>query len=291
MSGGGAQQVTAQSYYDMIQHIYVAYFGRPADPDGELYFANGFLGIAGPTAIRGVSEAYSTNAAVAGYVDIFGKSQESADLYPGATSVFVNAVYRNLFNRDAEQAGLDYWAGLIDAGAISKANAAISIMAGAQGTDADTITKKVQVAAAFTAAASADPQKKAAYAGLAANAVVRTMLAGVTATTDVAAFASTIDATFNQLTGGSGGGTDYYAAVAPIIQQRCAGCHSAHPTIAGYNPAPLGIMFDTSDQIHAMAQAIYDNVVSTHNMPYANMTHMTDAERQTVATWFTHGAP
>ncbi|HZX27275.1 MAG TPA: DUF4214 domain-containing protein [Telluria sp.] len=289
MSGSSAQQLTAAAYYDMIQHIYVAYFGRPADPAGLDFFANGYLGAGASTNIRGVAESYAANPAVAALVDVFANSAESAALYPGANEVFINAIYRNLFNRDADPGGLSFWANAINSGAMTRANAAISIMAGAVDADATIINKKTQVAGAFTAAVNTD-QRKTAYSGLDANAAVRTMLATVNANTDVAAFGTTIEATLNQLAGGSGGGTDYYAPVAPIIVNRCVGCHSATPTIAGYTSAPLGITFDTSAEIHSRASQIYNAVVS-RSMPFGNRTGMTDAERQTVATWFEHGAP
>jgi uncharacterized membrane protein len=69
------------------------------------------------------------------------------------------------------------------------------------------------------------------------------------------------------------------------------GCHSAHPTIAGFSPAPLGIMFDTSAQIHAQAGLINTYAVETQFMPYGNMTHMTDAERAVLGQWYAAGAP
>lgn len=287
MSGSSAQQLTAAAYYDMIQHIYVAYFGRPADPAGLDFFANGYLGAGAATEIRGVAESYATNAAVAALVDAFANSAESAALYPGTNEVFINAIYRNLFNRDADPDGLAFWANAINSGAMTRANAAISIMAGAQNADATIISKKTQVAGAFTAAVNTD-QRKTAYSGLDANATVRTMLATVTDGTDVAAFGGTIESTLTALTGGSGA-PDYYAAVGPIIQSRCVGCHSANPTIPGYSSAPMGITFDNSTQIHNQASDIY-NVVVSRFMPFGNRTGMTDAERQAVATWFEHGA-
>lgn len=274
-------------YYAVVQRVYVAYFGRPADPAGQVFFANNYVAAGAPTDILGVSQAYFTNPLVRDLVDAFGNSQESRDLYPGENAVFVNAIYRNLFNRDADQAGSDFWVNAINTGAMTRGSAAVSIMAGAQGTDNELIDKKLRVASDFTAALNTD-QRRAAYSGLEANAIVRTMLASVTLATDVNAFGPTIEATINQLTGGGGG---IYAQVASIIQNRCVGCHSANPTIPGYNPAPLGITFDTSDQIHARAAEIYDVVVVTRYMPFGNMTGMTNAERAVIADWYAQGAP
>jgi mono/diheme cytochrome c family protein len=285
MSGGGALQQDASAYNDVVQRVYVAYFGRPADPDGLAYYAGMYQSSAVAPDMTSVSQAYDSNGTVKALVDSFAASAESTALYPGTNDQFIAAVYRNLYNRDPDAAGGAYWIDLLDRGLVTRANAALSIMAGSQGTDADLITRKTQVASAFTAAVNS-AARKAGYSGLAANAVVRTMLGTVTNDTDVAAFGATIEATLNQLAAPASN----FPAVQAIITQRCVGCHSATPTIPGFSPAPLGIMFDTSEEIHANADLIYQNAVQTHFMPYANRTGMTDAERATVGAWYTSGA-
>jgi hypothetical protein len=82
-----------------------------------------------------------------------------------------------------------------------------------------------------------------------------------------------------------------FSTIQAIIQQRCLPCHSAHPTIAGFNPAPLGIMFDTEAQIRGSVSDINTYAVRSHTMPYANMTNMTDAERATIGSWIAAGTP
>jgi uncharacterized membrane protein len=81
------------------------------------------------------------------------------------------------------------------------------------------------------------------------------------------------------------------AQVQPIVAQRCAACHSATPTQAGFPTAPQGIMFDTPDEIVARAPQIYQQAVVTRNMPLGNLTNMTDAERDVIAAWVQAGAP
>jgi uncharacterized membrane protein len=76
--------------------------------------------------------------------------------------------------------------------------------------------------------------------------------------------------------------------IQPILQQRCAGCHSAHPTMMG--AAPAGVMFDTPDEITQNAQRLYQQAVTLKAMPLGNVTHMTDDERQKIAMWFQGGA-
>jgi uncharacterized membrane protein len=78
------------------------------------------------------------------------------------------------------------------------------------------------------------------------------------------------------------------ADVAPVLQQRCAACHSAHPTLMG--SAPAGVRLDTPDDIARNAQRLYQQAVVLKAMPLGNVTHMTDEERQKIATWFDAGA-
>jgi cytochrome c len=76
-----------------------------------------------------------------------------------------------------------------------------------------------------------------------------------------------------------------------IIAQRCTVCHSAKPTQAGFFSAPMGIMLDTPQHIHALAAKIKAQSVTSHAMPIGNLTHMTDAERAIVGRWIAAGAP
>lgn len=283
-----SQEVAPADYHAALQRIYVAYFGRPADPAGLAFYANAYLSAGAATDIAGISASYGTNAGVKALIDSFATSQESQDLYPGDNSAFLDAVYRNLFNRAPDAAGKAFWVDLMDRGVMTRSVAAVSIMAGAQTTDLDLINMKTKVASDFTTALNT-PTRLAAYDGLTANAVVRSMLAGVTLATDVNNFQTTIENTINTLVANLGGST--YEKVAAIIQSRCVGCHSATPTIAGFSSAPAGIRFDTSAEIHGYAPRIYNAVVVTRFMPYGNMTGMTEAERTTIDTWFKMGAP
>jgi uncharacterized membrane protein len=82
-----------------------------------------------------------------------------------------------------------------------------------------------------------------------------------------------------------------FAQAQAIIAQRCQPCHSAQPTQPGYPQAPNGVMFDTRDQILGRAQQIYQQAVVTKNMPFGNLTGMTQAERDVLAAWVQSGAP
>ena len=77
------------------------------------------------------------------------------------------------------------------------------------------------------------------------------------------------------------------ADIQPILQQRCAACHSAHPTLMG--SAPAGVLFDTPQEISANAQRLYEQAVVLKAMPLGNVTKMTPDEREKIAAWFNSG--
>ena len=80
-----------------------------------------------------------------------------------------------------------------------------------------------------------------------------------------------------------------FARVCAIVQTRCAACHAQAPTQPGFAVAPKGVMLDTPERIAMQATQISQQV-SSRVMPLANLTGMTDAERDAVAQWFGHGA-
>ncbi|MGN6651908.1 urate hydroxylase PuuD [Trinickia sp.] len=75
--------------------------------------------------------------------------------------------------------------------------------------------------------------------------------------------------------------------IQPILQQRCAACHSAHPTLMG--SAPAGVLFDTPQEISTNAQRLYEQAVVLKAMPLGNVTKMTPDEREKIAAWFNAG--
>ncbi|KQV84680.1 hypothetical protein ASD15_05730 [Massilia sp. Root351] len=78
--------------------------------------------------------------------------------------------------------------------------------------------------------------------------------------------------------------------VQQVMIARCASCHSAQPTQAGFASPPGGVMLDTPEQTKQHAAKIYQRAVQNKDMPLANMTQMTDAERQLIGAWFESGA-
>ena len=202
------------AYDDVVQALYVAYFGRAADSGGLANFQAQLAGLNAPRDFAGVSDAYNTNAGIRALIDSFGNSAESNALYSGSTTSFVTAVYRNVLNRDPDAGGLQFWVDAIDRAGLAKTNASLSIMAGAlsnttpQGKiDGALVNNKTTIASHFTFAIDTSAELEG-YKGDAAAATVRSMLASATPITDVAAFQATIKSVLDSLDGpGTASGT------------------------------------------------------------------------------------
>src|SRR5437868_6801094 len=81
-----------------------------------------------------------------------------------------------------------------------------------------------------------------------------------------------------------------FSRIQPIMQRRCAYCHSLHPQSTAYTTAPQGIRFDTPQEIAAQAALIEAVAVQSHTMLLNNETNMTDAERRLLGAWIAQGA-
>lgn len=72
--------------------------------------------------------------------------------------------------------------------------------------------------------------------------------------------------------------------VTSIVKERCAPCHSMHPTILAI--APKDMVLDLPEQIFAHRQLIYQKVVIERSMPVGNLTKMSDPERDVIKSWY-----
>ena len=79
------------------------------------------------------------------------------------------------------------------------------------------------------------------------------------------------------------------ADVTPVIEQRCAVCHSLTPTQPGFSSPPAGVVLETPAQLAARADDIR-RVVSSQATPLGNVTGMTSEERSLVVAWVDQGA-
>ncbi len=81
-----------------------------------------------------------------------------------------------------------------------------------------------------------------------------------------------------------------YAAVEPILVRHCSGCHSLHPTNSAFTAPPLGVSFDSYEQVRISAARIKAVAVESDIMPLGNATGMTKAERDALGKWIDAGA-
>lgn len=145
-----------------IQGVYVALFGRPADPTGLTYF-----------------NSVTKNGADLNGIGDLASTQEYKDRFAGQNNTqVVNSIYQSLFGRDAEAAGLTFFVNALNTGTLNIKNIAIAILDGAQGTDKTTVGNKVAAADLYTKSLDT-AQEIGSYQGNAAAAQGRAFLAGV----------------------------------------------------------------------------------------------------------------
>ena len=76
-----------------------------------------------------------------------------------------------------------------------------------------------------------------------------------------------------------------------IVMTHCASCHSSTPTHEWFEEPPLGVTFDSLDQIRAHTSTIVAQSVLSTTMPMGNETGMTQDERDILGSWLRAGAP
>jgi len=81
-----------------------------------------------------------------------------------------------------------------------------------------------------------------------------------------------------------------YSDIEPIIKDRCLPCHAAVPTFEGITSPPLGVAYDTPEQVRSAAAKIKIMAVDSNVMPLGNATKITDEERVKLGQWIDAGA-
>ncbi|MBV7539438.1 DUF4214 domain-containing protein [Duganella sp. sic0402] len=229
-----------EQYTELVQSMYLGFFGRPADAPGLPFWRKNFSNASLPLTTLELSLNYTGNADIRRIVDAFADSTESQDLYTGNNNSFVNAVYLNAFNRNAEAAGREFWAGFIDRKELTRAQVLLRILQGAQNSDAAVLGKKLQAALYFTAALDQE-QEIVAYDGRSANQGARDLLATITDSTDMAAFQKQIDDFIVAL----GGGAEQlvvkrYAGFHYLQDMSNAPAYPAYSSYVSFGVAPPG---------------------------------------------------
>lgn len=153
-----------------IQKLYVAYFNRPADYEGLAFWNNVLNNNGGDLAFVSAT---------------FADSKEYADQNVGKSFYqIVNQIYQNLFNRDADVQGLEFWAGHLRNGTFTVDEIVKVIADNASDTDAKdktTYENKVAAAKAFSAELNT-ASEIIGYSGDAANNAAKTWLSTVSTT-------------------------------------------------------------------------------------------------------------
>ncbi len=121
-----------------LQELYVAYFGRAADPTGIDYWKE-----------KGI-----TTAAFA--ADMYAAPEFKSVYGSLTTEAQVNQIYKNLFDRAADVTGLTYWTKEINLGNLQLAEIAVHLIWAAQNNagssdDKTALTNRTEAAAAYTA--------------------------------------------------------------------------------------------------------------------------------------------
>lgn len=123
-----------------IVELYVIYFNRAPDSVGLQFWSTQDITIEEMAAQ-------------------FGASPEAKALYPFLAAPtlanpedFINEIYRNAFGREAEQAGLDFWIGVLedDSSPEAVAEFVLTVAQAAQGTDLLTLQNRTDIALQFT---------------------------------------------------------------------------------------------------------------------------------------------
>ena len=74
-----------------------------------------------------------------------------------------------------------------------------------------------------------------------------------------------------------------------IIKYRCGVCHASKPTFDGFDEPPLGIIFDSPEDILNNIDKIKAQSIDSDIMPPGNLTGMTKDERNKINSWIIQG--
>jgi len=142
-----------------IQEMYLAYYGRAADPQGFEYWTERFderqsLGIA---------------------LNAFGNSDEYLALLSDTSDAdLINNLYLRAFNRPAEPEGLEYYLQRLEDGRSTLPEIAWHITRGAQGEDAEVLELRLSIADSLTSKIAAlEPSYGVFYSGDTDSEIVR----------------------------------------------------------------------------------------------------------------------
>lgn len=141
----------------VIQGIYIALFGRPADPGGLAYW----------------NEVTKNGADLSEMLRVLPATEEYTSRFEGQTpDQVITSIYLALFNREPDPEGLAFFKEQLASGAQNMATIAVNILQGAQGDDKADIEAKVEAAELFTASLDTEAEIEA-YKGADAAALAK----------------------------------------------------------------------------------------------------------------------
>jgi hypothetical protein len=117
---------------EQVEELYIATFNRASDAEGLDYWVNSGLTI---------DEIAAS----------FFEQKETEEKYPADQSNedFVQEIYNNVFNRDGDESGVDYWTQALDTASVTKEQMILAMVNGAQGADQDLLENKTEAGLAF----------------------------------------------------------------------------------------------------------------------------------------------
>ncbi|GEM_PF-3722694 len=123
---------------DTVQKLYIAYYQRPADPKGLLYWAQKLEENGG-----------NLNA----IIHAFANSPEAQQLYGNKpVEEVIKEIYESVFNREPDPEGLKFYKEKVEKGEFHLEDVMLRILDGAKNEDAVILKKKVEVAHKFVEA-------------------------------------------------------------------------------------------------------------------------------------------
>ena len=145
-----------QSPYAQIEALYVGYFGRAADPSGMEYWMKSaltdLLSLESlPKTISAISNAFALSTENAPYSRLATEpldpqNQEQVAL----ANAFVEKIYQNLFNRNPDAAGQQFWVNQIFNGNIPFGEVVYAIASAASADDHVAVISKINAGSYFT---------------------------------------------------------------------------------------------------------------------------------------------
>lgn len=108
-------------YYEKVQEIYLAYYGRTADLDGLAYWS---------------ARLDQEEGALGNIIEAFASSQEAQNRYGNlSNSDKITAIYQSLYERDPDPGGLAFYLDELEQGEMTQATIMLNVLDGSTGDD------------------------------------------------------------------------------------------------------------------------------------------------------------